>query len=207
MSPGLARMKYPPFLRLVLLQTHGSAFCWFYKQSGYSVYINDSILFGMQSIASDKENAHQHHKESRRIDQLMVDLKREQDASRACAERCTVLTNQISQIEATLASTQEQLAEANSENRRNDLEQATTFNSPPAKRGRRTRASTSGTSNTVGQCLVIFTIAMMKYLLLYCYAILFDVFSGLRFLYWAQTADANAWDEFKWCQCHNCHVS
>ncbi|VDM18014.1 unnamed protein product [Hydatigera taeniaeformis] len=94
-----------------------------------------------------------------RITQLLSDLKKEHQSSTACAERCTELTKQLTELESTLVETRERLNEATSENRRADLEQAAAQaagapTSPPAKRVRRTRSSNANASAATPQeCL------------------------------------------------------
>ncbi|VDD74005.1 unnamed protein product [Mesocestoides corti] len=92
------------------------------------------------------DNKDEHSDETNRVSQLLSDLKKEHQSSAACAERCTALTKQLSELESTLLETRERLNEATSENRRTDLEHATALatsvpTSPPAKRPRRTRAN------------------------------------------------------------------
>ena len=87
--------------------------------------------------------------ESHHMNQLLLELKKEQEISNRYAGRCSDLTKQLTNLESALAETREKLIEAASENRRTDLEQVATHaagmppNSPPAKRSRRTRTTNS----------------------------------------------------------------
>lgn len=94
--------------------------------------------------------------DSKRISQLLSDLKKEQESSAAFAERCSHLTKQLTELEITLNETRQRLNESVTENRRVDLEQAGAQDppiSPPSKRARRsTRSSSNSASQDCTSC-------------------------------------------------------
>nr|CDS29080.2 Ribosome binding protein 1 [Hymenolepis microstoma] len=94
--------------------------------------------------------------DSKRVSQLLSDLKKEQESSAALAERCSHLTKQLTELENTLNETRQLLNESVSENRRVDLEHAGAQDppiSPPSKRPRRsTRSSSNPSSQDCTSC-------------------------------------------------------